>query len=148
MMLLYAKHGWISLIDVDDIWETNKLEVQMKYTDDYDVIGTRAIYFGERGGFPNIPTHDITNLNFFVYSNPIINSSAIIRRKLCYWNPEYEGGVEDFELWLRLQSKKKRFFNCEEFSVRHRIHSTSAFNTKDHSSRIQKLADVYNSKMV
>jgi len=70
--------------------------------------------------------------------NPIIISSAIIRKELCYWNPIWEG-VEDYDLWLRLKGKSKTFYNLKELLVKHRIHNESAFNSKGNNNKVQAL---------
>jgi glycosyltransferase involved in cell wall biosynthesis len=142
-LLRYAKYDWIALIDVDDIWHDNKLTVQNIFFDKFDVIGSRAVYFGEREGVvPPIPIKDISKLQFINGPNPIINSSAIIKKHLCNWNIEYEG-IEDYEIWLRLKKEGKKFYNCEEILVKHRIHHNSAFNTKDHTNNFNKLKEIY-----
>ena len=47
-MIKLCKNDWISLLDVDDIWLPKKIELQLPYMADYDVIGTRCKYFGSR----------------------------------------------------------------------------------------------------
>ena len=130
-LLVYAKYEYIALLDVDDVWLPNKLELQVPYIDKYDVVGTQCIYFGDSSISPSIPLGDITSYNFLL-CNPVINSSVIIRKSLCYWNTTI--GVEDYELWLRLKAGQKTFFNCPEILVKHRIHKNSAFN----NSQLQK----------
>ena len=125
-MIPYCKYDYVALLDVDDIWIPNKLEIQAVYLDKYDVIGTKCVYFGNlNGNIPDIPIGDLSNVNF-LSGNPIINSSVLIRKEYCYWE---ENGIEDYELWLRLKSQGRTFFNCSDVLVRHRIHSNSAFNS-------------------
>ena len=137
-MLDYCKYDWVSILDVDDIWMPTKLEKQAPFLNDYDVIGTHCVYFERLEGVtPKIP---FGNLNDFDFKNvnPIINSSAILRKTLAYWNEEYSG-VEDYDLWLRLRRQKKRFYNIEEVLVKHRVHETSAFNSKNQQEKINKI---------
>ena len=47
-MLDYTKYDWIALLDVDDKWKPDKLQKQVKYMNDYDVIGTKCKYFGNK----------------------------------------------------------------------------------------------------
>lgn len=137
-MLNYCKFNFIALLDVDDIWEYNKLEIQSKLLPTYDVIGSNCVYFGEKENIvPIIPTNDFSNVDF-LNVNPIINSSCIIKKDLCYWNSMYDG-VEDYELWLKLWKQKKRFFNCPEILVKHRIHGESAFNAKNNNDKVKSL---------
>jgi translation initiation factor IF-2 len=74
----------------------------------------------------------------FFRINPIINSSCIIRKELCYWNHEWTG-VEDYDLWLKLRKQEKTFYNCSELLVKHRIHKTSAFNANGNNNLVDDL---------
>ena len=140
-LLNYSMYNWISLIDVDDIWLNNKLYKQLKYMDEYDIIGTHTHYFGESDNIPYIPLYDISKFNF-VNVNPIINSSVLLKKELCNWNKLYEG-VEDYELWLRLRKQNKKFYNLPDILVRHRIHRNSYFNTVNHEDKINILLNIY-----
>lgn len=135
-MILCCKYEYIALLDVDDIWHLEKLKIQSNFLEKYDVIGSKCIWFGDRPGIiPSIPIGDISSFNFTLV-NPIINSSSIIKKNLCYWN---ENGIEDYDLWLRLRKKNCKFYNCSEVLVKHRIHSTSAFNSKGHHNKVTEL---------
>ena len=135
-MIRHCKYDYIALLDVDDIWHAKKLEVQSHMLNNYDIIGSNCVWFGERPGIiPTIPIGDISNFDFALV-NPIINSSCIIRKELCIWN---ENGVEDYDLWLRLRKLGKRFFNCKEILVKHRIHNASAFNSKGNDNKVDNL---------
>ena len=126
-MIKYCKYNYVALLDVDDIWHPQKLEVQSIWLNSYDVIGSNCIWFGDRPGIvPSIPQYDFSNFNF-ANVNPIINSSVIIRKELCSWDSKFD--VEDYDLWIRLRLKNKRFYNCSQILVKHRIHNTSAFNS-------------------
>ncbi len=135
-MIKYCKYDYVALLDVDDIWHVKKLEIQSKILNNYDVIGSKCIWFGDRPGIvPVIPIEDISNFDFSTV-NPIINSSCIIRKELCHWN---ENGIEDYDLWLRLRKLGKKFFNCKEILVKHRIHTASAFNAKGNDNKVDDL---------
>ena len=142
-MIQFCKYEYIALLDVDDIWHPQKLEIQSQlFIYNYDVIGSRCIWFGETTGIvPNIPIGDISNFDFRIV-NPIINSSCIIKKDVCYWNPNLDG-IEDYDLWLRLRKSGNKIFNCHEILVRHRIHSSSAFNTKENNNKVNDLLASY-----
>ena len=131
-MVKYCSYHYIALLDVDDIWFNNKLEIQTQYLDKYDVIGSRCVWIGEREGtIPIIPCGDISKFDF-TQVNPIINSSSIIKKELCYWDPmEF---LDDYDLWLKLRISNKKFFNCDNILVKHRIHRQSAFNSKGNNT--------------
>ena len=80
----------------------------------------------------------------FTRVNPIINSSSIIKKPLCYWDP-IEEKLDDYDLWLRLRISNKTFFNCDNILVKHRIHRQSAFNSKGtHKYLVMDLFKKYN----
>jgi glycosyltransferase involved in cell wall biosynthesis len=136
-LVTYAKYNFISLIDVDDIWHFEKLAVQIQLLPYYDVVGSNCVWFGERNGVvPVIPVGDISCYDFSKV-NPIINSSAIIRKELCWWNQIFV--LDDYDLWLRLRKQGKKFFNCKAILVKHRIHKESAFNSKGNHNHVADL---------
>ncbi len=123
----HCNYEFLSLLDVDDIWNVDKLHIQSTFLNKYDVIGSNCIYIGDLPGImPDIPFGDISEFNFNM-TNPIINSSCIIRKELCYWNNVF---TEDYDLWLRLRGKRAKFYNCKHVLVMHRIHKKSFFNSK------------------
>jgi len=141
-MLDFCKYNWVSILDVDDLWLPHKLEYQIPYIKNYDIIGTNCKYFGESNKIPRIPLGDFSNFNFLL-SNPVINSSCLIKKELCYWDSKYDS-VEDYKLWLTLWSKKKLFFNIPEILTLHRIHNNSYFNTNcKQETLVKKLKDIF-----
>lgn len=129
-MVKHCKYEWVALLDVDDIWLPTKLERQIEYMEEYDVIGTKCKYFGDQSGSPNIPTGNISNFNF-ISVNPIINSSSLTRKELCYWD-ETQVMAGDYKLWLQLWKRKCKFYNVNSIEVLHRIHRDSFFNYSNH----------------
>ena len=118
----------IALLDVDDYWFPTKLENQIPYIKEYDVVGTKCQYFGDSNMIPSIPIGDCSKFNF-LKTNPIINSSCIIKKELCYWENHI---LEDYKLWLELWKKGKKFYNVNKILVKHRLHKQSAFNNSNH----------------
>jgi len=137
-MIKFCNFDYVALLDVDDIWHDEKLDVQSQLLGHYDVIGSNCIWFGDRNNIvPPIPVGDISNFDFKIV-NPIINSSSIIRKELCYWNCIWDG-IEDYDLWLRLRKQNCKFFNCEAILIKHRIHQASAFNSKGNNNKVEHL---------
>jgi teichuronic acid biosynthesis glycosyltransferase TuaG len=137
-MIQFCKYDYIALLDVDDVWYPQKLELQTKFLNYYDIVGSNCVWFGDRPGIvPKIPEGDISNFDFSTV-NPIINSSCIIRKGLCYWNHNWNG-IEDYDLWIRLRKSNKLFFNCKEILVKHRIHNASAFNAQGNDNKVDSL---------
>ena len=111
-MMKHAKYDNIALLDVDDIWNPEKLEFQLPFIQQgYDVIGSKCIYFGNdthlHGIVPNIPTGNISDNDFFEF-NSVINRSAIIKKEHCTWDG-YWYGIENYDMWLSLRMKKNNF---------------------------------------
>jgi len=137
---------FIALLDADDLWHPEKLEIQMRFSN-YDIIGTGAKYFGDRDGSPNIPSGDITKEDFWKV-NPLLHSSVLMWRHHAQWNPENRI-LEDYELWLRLRYQKHvSFFNIPFPLLFHRIHAASHFN--GHNAQavpdlLKRLKDEFNS---
>jgi glycosyltransferase involved in cell wall biosynthesis len=144
------KYPLIALLDVDDKWAPHKLEKQLKYADRFDVIGTTCKYFGDSDASPYIPVGDIKYFQF-LKSNPIINSSALIRRYThahIHWDPEWEG-IQDYELWLRLRcNPDMRFYNIDDPLTFHRIHGNSYGNKCNQQERVRALVAKYSDKLI
>jgi len=140
-MIKYINNDWVSLLDVDDKWLPKKLESQIQYMSSYDIIGTKCKYFGDLNTVPVIPVGDLKNFNF-LRVNPIINSSSLIKKELCYWDKKHDG-VEDYDLWLKLWKQKKKFYNVDSIEVLHRIHKESAFNAKGNDLKVKDLKYKY-----
>lgn len=136
VMIQYCNYSYVALLDVDDIWHPKKLEMQQYYLNVYDVIGTKCVYFGDMENIvPQIPEGDLSNFDFMAF-NPVINSSAIIRKELCRW---VENGIEDYDMWLRLSQKGYKFYNLTDVLVKHRIHKQSAFNAQGNHLKVDGL---------
>lgn len=140
-MVPECQYAYVAILDVDDIWHHSKLEIQLPYLQKYDVIGTKCVYFGELNNIvPATPTGDLSKINF-LDTNPVINSSALIRKELANWDET--SFIEDYELWLRLWKEGRSFYNCGEILVKHRIHQTSAFNSKGNHNHVAELKRRY-----
>lgn len=134
-MILDAKYDIICLLDVDDKWHSEKLEYQIKIKKNYDIVGTLCKYFGNNDICPPIPKKKI-NSSIFLKMNPIINSSCMLNKNLCYWKENYI--LEDYDLWLKLNYMGKSFYNIPHILTYHRIHDTSFYNNQNHD-HVQEL---------
>ena len=144
-----VKNKYICLLDVDDIWNKNKLMEQIKYINKYDIIGTKTQYFDQNNEIPHIPTGDLSNFDFFK-GNPIINSSVLMKKNLLVYNTdknikEIESyGLEDYSLWMKLKKLNFKFYNVDKILTYHRIHNTSFFNNKNSNNNlIDLIKDLY-----
>jgi glycosyltransferase involved in cell wall biosynthesis len=114
-----AKGEYIAFLDADDVWEPNKLELQLPHLDDPSVVavasdlrytGARR-YSQSRRGRGSGGYREYGNLQI-VRDNPVATSSVVVRRR----DLDRVGGfdeapefrfIEDWELWLRLTVDKK-----------------------------------------
>ena len=119
-----SKYDLVAFLDADDYWETTKLEKQLKYISDYDVIGTHCKYVGNMNFSPSIPLNDVSNHDIF-HINPMLHSSILIKKILVNFEDHF---VYDYNLWFRLFYEKKKFFNVPEILMYHRVHNNSAYN--------------------
>ena len=142
-MLKDTRTDLICILDVDDWWDPTKLKEQMKIWSSglWDIVGTQTYYVvrNKTKGSPNLP---IGYVKDFHSCNPIINSSALMKKKDAHWTNEYFG-LDDYELWLRLFHQGKKFFNLPYKLTYHRIRSDSAYNTKNHSEVPRLLSRYY-----
>ena len=129
-----SKGDWICMLDCDDKWEPAKLERQIQASQTVAqnavVIGSFCHYFGELSGIVPIPAGFI-HPSQLERGNPIVNSSAMIQRKYCMWNyDDINYTMEDYSLWMNISLQGKEMYNVPEFLTWHRIHKSSAFNSK------------------
>ena len=139
-LLVESKYDWIAIQDDDDVWLNTKLEKQVRFINNFDVIGSFIDYINENGeitGCPNLATKsDDIKLLSISGNNQIANTSAIFKKNdavnIGGWRSDLDG-IEDFDFWLRLIRLNKEFINLNEKLVLHRLHSNSNFNTKEYN---------------
>lgn len=144
-LLNESKYEFVCLQDDDDIWLCDKLERQIPYFYNYDVVGTLISYINEEGHITgqlrlSTETNEIERLSMRGL-NQIANTSAMFKKQDVleiggwreylddYSNQGYQP-LEDYDLWLRLMRNGKKFINIPETLVHHRIHQNSNYNNK------------------
>ena len=129
-LVLKSKADWICMLDCDDKWEPRKLEMQIEASrtiaKNAAVIGSFCYYFGDLTGIVPVPA-GLIHPSHLEKGNPVVNSSAMIQREYCMWKDE---DLEDYSLWMNISLQGKDLYNVPEFLTWHRIHTTSAFNSK------------------
>lgn len=126
--------NFVAMLDVDDTWLPEKLELQIEILQQYQVsvVGSNCVYHGDMSGSPNIPAGILKPIDFLTH-NPIINSSIVMLTDLAHWDTD---GLEDYELWLRLVRQGHVFYNLAEPLVYHRVHKDSAFNVNPYVEKL------------
>jgi teichuronic acid biosynthesis glycosyltransferase TuaG len=136
-LVTFASCDWIAILDCDDKWTADKLNQQhhtiCTTAPDADVIGTYCKYFGERDDTP--PLHSgYIDPSVLERVNTIVNSSGVIRKKYCYWElNDINYTMDDYHLWMKICLSGGKLYNIPIILTWHRIHHTSAFNTKGQS---------------
>ncbi len=141
--ILSSVGRYVSFIDADDIWTTNKLETQI----DFFLKDTKLKICGT---WAEVIDQNNTNIGYFTYpplsnrkikisssyKNPFITSSLIIKKDILkndkLFNPKMRL-CEDYEFITKYIHKNKSI-NINKYLVKYRIHqnssSRSAFFTK------------------
>ena len=142
LLVKESQYQNIAIQDDDDIWMQDKLEKQLPFIGDYDVIGSQILYIDKEGkppmrygSGPTLETSDALIKQLTKSGqNQIANSTSILKKSRVLendgWDPEYPG-YEDMDMWLKLMSKGCRFYNLDEILVCHRVYDESRFNSKN-----------------
>jgi hypothetical protein len=119
----------IAHLDADDLWLSKKLEFQMAALDEdqsIGIVGTMCRFFGDSNDFKILPP-GILNIDDFKKSNPLIQSSILIKRENAIFTNEFT--MYDYDCWVRNIQNGVKVFNVNTILVLRRIHSKSRFNT-------------------
>ena len=137
-LLKEAKYNLIALQDDDDLWHSDKLQIQMNFIDNFDVVGTFLNYIDHNGLIIkklNLQQED-SGIKYWSLErgiNNVANTSALFKKSIAEeiggWREDIDG-IEDFDFWIRLMKQGNSFFNVPEYLLYHRIHNESNFNTK------------------
>lgn len=150
--LVKASKEWICILDADDLWRKDKLEMQYKElhsSTKVDILGTQLVYIDENdlpsGDSPKLPLHHHEIVEWLTSNNnSIANSSVCYRKKLHdivgYYDPEMFG-VEDYDMWKRCARSNLVFSNLKEDLLLHRIHRNSSYNSGLRQKRMKVLVD-------
>lgn len=123
----------LAFCDDDDLWEINKLEVQMGYLKDYDFVCCNANLINDKGfqierlynNFPGnfeIKTEDLLKSNF------ILTPSVTFKKKIfdsgfCFNETNYKNLCEDYYLWLKISHSYKMLYLKDDL-IKVRLHQS------------------------
>jgi len=136
-MMSLCSCEYVCLLDCDDIWHSKKLEKQIVYKSDYDVVGTNCIFFGDLNVKPRLHLGVVPPEALYEY-NTIINSSAMFNKCDALWDVEFEG-VDDYDMWLRILAHGGTFFNLPEILTYYRFRQGSVSRQANHDRKIVEL---------
>jgi glycosyltransferase involved in cell wall biosynthesis len=128
-----SKGDFIAFCDDDDIWYSEKLEMQLKYIDKYNIICTNAELINSKGEQVNVnycsdfDKDTELNTNHLFIRNYIITSTVLLNRKILTKNPfdvlRTKSMAEDFDLWLKLSLHNSVYY-INKSLIGYRIHTT------------------------
>lgn len=114
-LLEKVKYKYVTVMNMGDIWLPKKLEIQYKYTSNYDVVGTLFKFKNKEKENENENENNIKKVGkitkkFIKEKNYIVRDSYMIKKTLLNLIDK-EG---EYKLWLLLNEKNKKFFNVHE----------------------------------
>ena len=157
-----AKGKFICLLDADDRWEKNKLQLQVEAFSDKNVIYTTAAkYFNSQNLKSNILINliriilqkfFISRINkngfhwFYIY-NPIITSSILAHRNVFkkFFFDKDMNVREDIDMWIRLRQNNYNFYLIKNnaTNIFKRNDSLTSNFKKELVTLIRSLSNVY-----
>ena len=122
-----ARGELIALLDSDDIWEPNYLEVQVRQLDENptaDIVYPNAMIFGDGPGLTEFPrSHGKVTFSSLVQETCVVMVSVLARRSALERAGLFDDSLrscEDFDMWLRSVKAGSRIIYHSEALVRYR----------------------------
>ncbi len=157
-----ARGELIAFLDSDDVWEANKLTVQLERMNPADVMSFTSVNFiNEYGASTNRPTRDWlrtfvldrvskSGLRGVLFYNPVPLSAALIRA-VCLEDLKFDEdtnmhAIEDYGMWLNMFSRYPgRILFVKEKLVNYRNHpeSISSCYPREHIKAVYCVTKFY-----
>jgi glycosyltransferase involved in cell wall biosynthesis len=122
-----ARGELIALLDSDDIWEPNYLEVQVRQLNENpaaDIVYPNAMIFGEGPGLIEFPrSHGEVTFTSLVQETCVVMVSVLARRSALERAGLFDDSLrscEDFDMWLRCVKAGSRIIYHSQVLVRYR----------------------------
>jgi len=135
--ICFSQSEFIAFCDSDDLWESNKLELQIEKLEDYDIVCSNYQIIDEN----ELHIKTVTKVQIFGYNqmlreNLIPNSSGIYNAGKIGKVYQKDIGNEDYLMWLQLISKSKTpVYRIDQNLMKYRRLSTSLSSNKLKSAK-------------
>ena len=156
-----CKYNYIAILNINDIWAPNKLELQSSIILKFnriDVIGTKSWYEKEPS-YINIPEGELYHHNIFKI-NPFINSTVVIKKSILKYletsisvctSISNDTNIEFIlnALWVQCAIHNCVLYNMSDITVKH-----SNFKNQNHykecyeTAEFKKIVDDFKSKYI
>ena len=128
-----AKGELIALLDSDDMWEPNYLEVQVAKLDSdpaADIVYPRTLLFGEESSVTtrSAPSTGEVTFSRLVQQEVSVMVSVLARREALVRAGLFDDSLrscEDFDMWLRCVKSGSRIIYHDDVLVRYRVRPDS-----------------------
>lgn len=141
-----AQGEYIARMDADDISLPNRLERQVTFLDNnpmYDLVGCNAVLFNEQGDWGYRIMTEYPERKSFLFGTPFMHPTILIRKAPLKAIGGYRVGketlrCEDYDLFMRLYSKKSKGYNIQENLFKFR-ENQNAYNRRKFKYRLDEM---------
>lgn len=131
-MINLSKGVYIARHDSDDISHIKRIELQVNFLEvnkDYSLIGTNALFFGNKNKKTNYPTVCEEIKTYSLFGNPIIHPSVMFRKSIFQMNNNlfYDNSFypsEDYFLWTLIM-QNNNIANLPNRLIKYRCHDNN-----------------------
>ena len=150
----YINGDYLAILDCDDIWFPNKLQVQINYMRDSEIgiCISNPLYFNSHKSF-NLyknkpPQGNVTKYlieNYYVVLPSVLIKMEYVNKLNYFFNNKYSH-IADFDLIVRVSCLSKLIY-CPETLSGWRIHAQNASFVESEKFVIEKLKWIKNAKL-
>lgn len=129
-----ANFDWIAILDADDLWHPQKLEIQSKFLLKFDIVGTKAKIFNNQ--CPEIElisdkqiTLNEVSLHKLIIVNSVTHCSIVVKKNILKYNQNLKSQL-DWDMLLDTLSNGGNLAKISLPLTFHRIHDEQSFEKK------------------